>query len=126
MKRFAMTCAVCAIAVMVAGYAFSGKNVGPSDEVAIVISPSTLVIGGPGDCVSVHTNLPYGSVVADSVALDGVALSGYKSDNIGCFVAKFDRKAIEAIVEAPSATMTLTGATTDGEEFAATDTINVK
>ncbi|NQT19562.1 MAG: hypothetical protein HQ592_07645 [Planctomycetes bacterium] len=126
MKRIGVACAVCMIVLLVAGQAFSGKNVPPSETVAIVVSPNVLVIGVPGACVTVHTNLPYGSVVADSVELSGVPAYLTKADNLGCFVAKFERDAIEAIVAPPSATLTLTGVKTDGEAFAASDTIGVK
>jgi len=49
-----------------------------------------------------------------------------KADCRGELVAKFDEAAVKAIVEPPSATLTLTGMTIDGDEFSGSDTVKVR
>ena len=99
------------------------------DDVLIAISPHALVLKSPGTVVSVHTNLPYGSVDRGSLELSGIPVSWTKADSCGFLVAKFDMDAVKKIVTPPSAELTLTGLRKDDMEFvpfAASDTILVK
>ena len=117
MKRFLMPVLVLCLAVgFLACDALSGGRDGDASGVQIVVAPNTLVLSAPGAWVSVHTNLPFGSV----------AVAWTKADSRGNLVAKFDIDAVKAIVEPGEATLTLTGAMLDGEPFAASDTISVK
>jgi hypothetical protein len=109
---------------LLAGGAAAGPVKG-EPGIAIAISPSTLSLGSDATCVTVHTNLPFGTVDAGSVALEGIAPYGVKADACGDFVAKFDIDAVKAIVAPPSATLTFTGSLNDGTPFAASDTIRV-
>ncbi len=61
-----------------------------------------------------------------SVYLGPVAVAWTKANSRGNLVAKFRQKDIEAIVSAPSATLTLTGVTKAQETFSGTDTIQVR
>ncbi|MGB2821622.1 MAG: hypothetical protein WBF17_11615 [Phycisphaerae bacterium] len=127
MKRFLMPVLVLCLAVgFLACEALSGSRDGDADGVQIVVAPNTLVLSAPGAWVSVHTNLPFGSVDRSTLELNGLAVAWTKADSRGNLVAKFDIDAVKAIVEPDEATLTLTGAMLDGEPFAASDTISVK
>jgi hypothetical protein len=70
-------------------------------EVTIEIAPATLNLQSHGVVVTVHTDLPYGSVDVYSVYLGGVAINAWKADDRGYFVAKFlmdDIKTIDGLV----------------------------
>ena len=127
MKRFLMPVLVLCLAVgFLACDALSGGRDGDASGVQIVVAPNTLVLSAPGAWVSVHTNLPFGSVDRSTLELNGLAVAWTKADSRGNLVAKFDIDAVKAIVEPGEATLTLTGAMLDGEPFAASDTISVK
>jgi hypothetical protein len=105
-----------------------------ADEVAIAVSPSTVNVQWPGQCVTVHAVIAYGSVDKDeSVTLtirgEVITATGTSADSRGELVAKFDVvkvKDILADVEKPcQVEMTLAGLTTDGEDFSGTDTVRV-
>ena len=94
--------------------------------VAIQVSPSTIVLGlDKGSSVTVHTDLPFGMVDRGTVALNGVAAASTFADSCGNLVAKFHQEDIEAIVAPPTATLALTGTTTDGTAFAGSDRVRV-
>ena len=99
---------------------------GDADSVQIVISPKNLVMSSRVDWVTVHTNLAIGIVARQTVELNGIPAALTKADSTGNLVAKFDVKAVKAIVAPPTATLTLTGVLLNGQEFAASDTISVK
>lgn len=94
-------------------------------SILLKLSPDALVIGGPGEWVTAHTDIAFSAVDRGSVELSGVAAVSVFADNRGQLVAKFRRGDIEAIVSPPSATLTLTGLTVDGASFAGSDTIRV-
>lgn len=100
-------------------------------EIEITVSPSTLNLESNGTVVTVHTNLPFGSVDVATVYLNGVALKSAKVDNRGFFVAKFrmeEIKALEGLKIGDYNTLKLVGATkpeTGGEAFVGTDEIMV-
>jgi len=95
-------------------------------EVAIAIAPATLVLGSPGDCVTVHADIPYADVDPATLALSGVAPYLVKADSRGDLVAKFARISVEGIVSPPEATLTLTGLTLIGDPFVGSDTVEVQ
>lgn len=91
-------------------------------EIEIVVSPKTLNIQSEGDIVTVHTNIPYWQVAGATVALNGVGISWWKSDNQGNFVAKFVMGEVKALYENGTLidginTLTLIGQTTEGIDF---------
>ncbi len=93
--------------------------------VAIQISPQVLILGVQGEWVTVHTDLPYSTVAASSVALNDIPIDVAYADALGYFVAKFDQATIQAIVQPGAVTLTLTGLTKDGDAFAGSETITV-
>lgn len=98
--------------------------------VPIQVSPAVIVIGAPVQWVTVHADIAYGSVDTASIVLrsgtDELAVSWTKADDCGDLVAKFVFADVAAIVSAPSATLTLTGLTRDGEPFSGTETVPVR
>jgi hypothetical protein len=102
---------------------------GPADAqplaVDVAISPSTIVLGAPGEWITAHTDIPYASVDRSTVSLNGIAVAVTKADARGDLVAKFRRPEIEAIVAPPEAILLLTGVTKQGEPFAGEDTVVV-
>lgn len=95
-------------------------------DAEITVSPRTLVLSSNSTAwVTVHTNLPYGSVEFASVTLDGIAIAWSKSDAQGNFVAKFQIGEIKGIAAPPSVELTLAGTLKDGETFSGTDTVPV-
>ena len=89
---------------------------------SIRIAPNVLNIGSSGTVVTVHTDLPFSSVVGASVTLNGVGIDWWKSDARGNFVAKFSMSDVKALVNSGdlplgSVTLTLEGTTTSGDGF---------
>jgi len=67
----------------------------------IRIAPKTLNLRSGGTVVTVHTDVPYSHVDVYTVFLAGVAISTWKADSRGYFVAKFlmdDIKAIDGLI----------------------------
>ncbi len=102
------------------------KNTAATTSLVIKISPSTIVIGSDQEWVTVNTNIPYGDADCASLTLNDVAVAWTKADDLGTLVAKFDYKAIAAIVSPPSATLTFKGLMKSGEAFEASGTVAVK
>ncbi|MBN1424137.1 hypothetical protein JXA88_06240 [Candidatus Fermentibacteria bacterium] len=122
--RTALAISILAMVVCLAGA--PGLHADPSDlTVDVRISPSTIVIGAPGDWVTAHADIPYSSVNTATVALDGIPAAWTKADARGNLVAKFARADVEAIVAPPSAVLTLAGMTDDGVPFAGSDLVTV-
>jgi len=71
--------------------------VGSACDNEIQISPSTLNLRSEGTVVTVHTDVPYSDVDVYSVLLGGVAISAWKADDRGYFVAKFLMEEIKSI-----------------------------
>jgi hypothetical protein len=137
MKRFVVTLLVPVLLVgLVSAYVIAAertcRHVGDNplatdgEEILIKVSPNTIVIGSDGDWITVHTNIPYGSVDTTSITLNGVAVARTKSDLRGNLVAKFTQADIKAIVAPPEAILELSGLTTDGEPFTGSDTVVVR
>ncbi len=100
-------------------------------EIGIVVSPSTLNLESRGGVVTVHTNIVYGDVDHEDVYLNGIAISSWKADSRGYFVAKFLMSEVKALAESGNLdvpgenTLELVGYTTTGEEFTGSDIITV-
>ncbi len=87
--------------------------------IEVVVAPNVLNLQNNGQVVTVHTDLPYSSVAGATVTLNDVAISWWKSDNQGNFVAKFVMKEIKNIGLniGELNTLTLTGQTKDDVLF---------
>jgi hypothetical protein len=94
-------------------------------EINIDVAPSVVSLDSQGQVVTVHTDIAYSAVDGWSVALDGLAIQSYKSDNRGNFVAKFNLDDVKDMVKVGTVTLTLTGKIKVGEAFAGSDTIRV-
>ena len=97
-------------------------------EISIDVAPSVVSLDSQGQVVTVHTDIAYGAVDAWSVALDGLGIQSWKTDNQGNFVAKFNLDDVKEMLRSKVGTdvvVTLTGVTKDGQKFSGTDTIKV-
>jgi len=94
----------------------------PSDAQAcdneIRIAPETLNLRNSATVVTVHTDVSYFDVDVYSVYLGGVAISTWKADDRGYFVAKFlmdDIKAIDGLILNDYNTFQLVAVTLGGD-----------
>lgn len=114
---------LCLVLVLVSGAAFSNSRT--EDPLGIAVSPQTLLLSQSQGSVSVHTDIPYGSVLLASLDLNGVVPCGTKADARGCLVAKFLENDVKAIVSPPSTVLTLSGVLNSGVAFSGSDTVRV-
>ena len=122
------------LAVIVTGISMANKPNEGTDP-SITVSPSTLMLSRDIGCVTIHSNIPYGSVLFEEdeplLSLQGIPGSDpnapccTKADLCGDLVAKFDGDMVRDIVAPGQVILTLSGLTTDGA-FSASDTIRVK
>jgi len=98
------------------------------DGYCITISPSTLVLSSPDTIVTVHSNIPYGSVDTASLTLGGIPATFTKADACGDLVVKFSREDVQGLVDPGSATLMLCGLLKDKDNtpFVVSDDITVK
>ncbi len=100
-------------------------------DIGIDVAPNTLNIQSQSQVVTVHTTIKYVSVDHDNVCLNGIAISSWKADNRGYFVAKFLMSEVKALADSgvlivPGENeLTLVGYTSEGTEFVGTQTITV-
>jgi len=97
-------------------------------EITIEIAPATLNLQSHGELVTVHTDVPYGSVDVYSVYLCGVLIHAWKADDRGYFVAKFkmdDIKTIDGLVINDTNTLQFVALTIYDEEVWGEDEIMV-
>jgi len=101
-------------------------------EIEIDVAPNVLNIQSEGAVVTVHTDIPYSDVDAPSVQLNDIAISWWKEDNRGNFVAKFSMDEVKAKAlddlttgEDYLLTLLLQGLTIDGDLFEGTQEILV-
>ena len=106
-------------------FSLSFADVDRDTEIELKISPNTIVIGSPGDWVTAHTDIAYSSVNTATIALNGIPVAWTQADNRGNLVAKFDRDEVENIVAPPTALLTLTGLTIQGESFSGSSIVRV-
>jgi hypothetical protein len=95
--------------------------------IEIQVSPNVLNLQNQGQVVTVHTEIAYFLVDAETVYMNGIEISSWKADNQGNFVAKF---LMDEIVGLPLEIgeyneLTLEGLKTDGTSFTGTDQIMV-
>ena len=112
----------------VVGLAWANKACETDDDSwNIMISPSTVVLSSPSDVITVHSNIPYRTVVATSVAVNGIDVPFTKSDSCGDLVAKIGVADLaEFLQPGQSATLTLSGVLINGDTFSAAETVTVK
>ena len=99
-----------------------------SFEAAIDIAPNVLNIQSQGTVVTVHTDISYYLVDVCTVYLNGIAISSWKADNRGNFVAKFSMdevKVLEGLVIGDYNPIQMVGLTKDGEPFVGEQEIKV-
>ena len=97
-------------------------------DIEIDVSPNVLNIQSQSTIVTVHTDIAYSLVAGASVFLNDVAISWWKADDRGNFVAKFSSdeiKTLDGLITGDYNTLVLTGYTTDGEAFIGTQDIMV-
>lgn len=97
-------------------------------EIEIDVSPNVLNIQSSGTVVTIHTDISYSLVDAYTVYLNGLAISSWKSDNRGNFVAKFSMnevKMLDGLVIGDYNTLQMVGLTDDGEPFVGEQDIKV-
>lgn len=122
---------VCCLVVVISVAYLCAPTPSHGFDISIQVSPSTLNIQSKGEVVTIHTDIPYSSVVGGSVILNEIPISWWKADNQGNFVAKFNMDDVKELAEAGELevpgenVLTLTGYTNDGEEFTGTETIIV-
>ncbi|HUW56898.1 MAG TPA: hypothetical protein VMZ92_09695 [Planctomycetota bacterium] len=121
--RFFGVLALCGLlGIGLAEVAVGNSAVG-GDDPAMMVSPSTIVLAKV-DAVTVHTNIPASTVEPGSLDLEGAAPIGIGVDSCGDIVARF---AIADLgLKLGKATLTLSGALTDGSTFSATDVVMVR
>ena len=96
--------------------------------IEIQVSPNTMNLQSNGIVVTIHTDIPFSAVDAQTVSLSGVEIDSWKSDNGGFFVAKFnmdDVKAIESLQIGELNTLTLEGFKVTGETFSGSEDVLV-
>ncbi len=101
------------------------KDYGGTTDFCIMISPNTIVLSGPCDVISVHSNIPYGMVdTSSAITLNGVDPISIGADDCGDLVVKVLIDDLD--LEAGQVTLTLSGLLIDGTDFAGDETITVK
>ncbi len=123
MSRLVLVSVVLLVALM-----FFAPGMAGILEVEIEVAPNVLNIQNSGNVVTVHTNLPYGDVVAGGVELNGIDINSWKVDNRGYFVAKFlidELKTLEGLRIDEYNSLVLTGLLKDGTVFIGTTEILV-
>jgi len=96
--------------------------------IEIQVSPNILNLQNNGVVVTIHTDIPFSNVDAQSVTLCGVVIQSWKADNGGYFVAKFnmdDVKEIEELQIGEFNTLTLNGTQVSGDEFTGSEEVLV-
>ena len=113
-----------ALLALLVGSGFTNNRT--DDPLGVAVSPQTLILGASqGGSVKVHTAIPVGSVDRASVTLNGLPAAGIGVDSLGNMVGIFSEDAVKAMVEPPSAVLTLEGLYKDGSPFAGSDTVRV-
>jgi len=115
--------ALCVVGLCVGSALSNGQNA-DGDGIQISVAPRAIVLGSPVDSLTVHSNLPLDTVVAGSVAVNGVTNIGVWADDCGDLVARVALADLEGVAP-PRLTVTLTGTLTNGTPFAASDTVRV-
>ena len=94
----------------------------------IQVSPNILNLQSNGVVVTIHTDIPFSQVDAQTVSLAGVDIDSWKANNNGFFVAKFNMdevKDIESLVIGEYNTLTLDGLKYSGDTFTGSEDVLV-
>lgn len=94
--------------------------------IEIQVSPHVLNLQNQGEVVTIHTDISYSLVNAETVFLNGVEIESWKADNQGNFVAKFNMDAIqglESLIVGEYNTFTLEGLMYSGATFTGSEDI---
>ena len=89
-------------------------------DIEIDVAPNIINLRSASVVVTVHTDIAYSLVLGSSVFMNGVAISHWKADARGNFVAKFSSdeiKSLDGLKIDDYNTLVLTGYTSDGEAF---------
>ena len=125
MRRALCVCAAVCV-LMGAGFvSLALANGAVKDDVpAIMVSPHVIVLDKAAG-VTVHTNIPAGSVIRASVALNGVAPRAVWADDCGHLAARFSIASLE--LDPGRVALVLTGAyVSGGATFSAQEIVRVK
>jgi len=128
MKNLIKLSIVLVVVGSIAGLAWANKACQtPDGDFNIMISPATLILSSPSDVITIHSNIPYGVVIAASVAVNGVDVPFTKADSCGDLVAKINVDDLSAFLTPNHVvTLTLSGLFMDETAFAVSETINIK
>lgn len=97
------------------------------DAVVVEVAPETLILNSDqGGWITVHIAVAARFVDGESLILNGIHAHHTGVDNRGEIVGYFDEYAIKALVNPPSAVLTLKGAYLTGELFEGSDTVRVR
>lgn len=96
--------------------------------ITIRVAPSVLSLQNQGEVVTVHTDIAYNLVAGSTVTLNGIAISWWKSDDRGNFVAKFLTSEVQnlpGLVIGGYNLLTLSGTTKTGVNFTGSKEVKV-
>ena len=95
--------------------------------IEIQVSPNVLNLQNNGQVVTVHTEIAYSLVMAQSVSMNGIEIYSWKADLQGNFVAKFLMEEIVGLDLNINDynTLTLTGSLVGGGTFTGSDQVMV-
>lgn len=123
-KHVARLSIVLLVVGSVVGLAWANKACQRSESIDIMVSPNTLVLSSFCDAVTVHSNIPYSTVDAATVTINGVAVNTW-ADDCGDLVARISVADL-GVLQPGEITLTLSGTSVDGKGFVASETITVK
>ena len=123
-KALTATAILCILIGLGLGSAALGNGGVKGDQPGMMVSPQTIVLAKVS-AVTVHTNIPFVSVVPGTLTLDGFAPVAVWADDCGHIAARF--AVADLGLEPGEVTLTLCGNYAfSGETFAATDMVRVK
>lgn len=125
MKRLLIAAIVLCVPIgLIPGNSALGNGAIDGDAPGMMVSPHTIILGKT-NAVTVHTNIPYYSVITTTVTLEGVECLYAWADDRGHLAARFP--VADLALQAGEATLTLCGDyKSPGESFAAEDVVRVK
>lgn len=95
-------------------------------EITIDVAPNVLNLSSASEVVTIHTDIPYSLVDGQTVTLNGIEISSWKSDNRGYFVAKFNSDEVKDLEDiGDTLVCRLLGNTVEGDSFYGTSEITV-
>jgi hypothetical protein len=129
---FVMRRSIVSVVAALATVTFAG-NLMAGVPVEIVVAPKVINLDSKGVVVTVHTDIAYSNVDADTVTLTltspeggSIDIAWWKADSRANFVAKFNLDEVKSLIdnivsEDGDITLRLSGKTTGGEDFSGTD-----